>query len=78
MDFKLFKQALSHLNWRLDYFEFCEQILGKKQQRNILLRDNYSLKKWEHWQLLNKTLNSFNEDALERMISTYESTAAKQ
>ncbi len=74
MDFKLFKKAVSNLNCQLDYFEFCEQILGKKPKRELLIQNKYCLNNWEHWQLLNKTLDSFHEDTLERIISTYEST----
>ena len=73
MDFKLFKQAVANLNWKLNYFEFCQQILKINEQQEFLEKDQYCLKKWEQWQLLNKTLDSFNEDTLERIISVYES-----
>ncbi len=72
MNFKLFKQAVSTLHWKLDYYEFCEQILGKKQKRELLTQDKYCLKQWQQWQLLNNALDSFNEDTLERIISIYE------
>ena len=72
MNFKLFKKAVSTLNWKLDYFEFCEQILGEKQKRELLVQSKYCLKKWQQWQILNTTLDSFNENTLERIISVYE------
>ncbi len=75
MDFKLFKKAVSTLNWKLDYFEFCEQILQNKQKRELLVQTTHCLKKWQQWQILNNALDSFNEDTLERIISVYESTA---
>ena len=77
MDFKLFKQAVSKLNWKLDYFEFCEQILQKKQKRELLVQSKHCLRQWQQWQLLNNALDSFNEDTLERIISVYSSQYAE-
>ena len=73
MDFKHLQKAVASLNWNLNFYTFCREILQKEDiTPEQLENDAYCLEKWQQWQELNKALNLFDDDALERIIAVYE------
>ena len=73
MDFKQLQVAVANLSWNMNFYDFCQEILRKKNWTNEQLEnDNYCLEKWKQWQKLNSTLHFFDDETLERIVSLYE------
>ncbi len=68
---KEFKQAVSNLNWELNFLTFCSLILEVEKESELLQQDQYCLKKWQQWQQLSSSLSAFDGETIERILRVY-------
>ncbi|WP_319422167.1 hypothetical protein [Pleurocapsa sp. FMAR1] len=67
------QKAVANLNWHINFYEFCREILQKHNWTDRRLeKDAYCLEKWRDWQKLNKALHLFDDETLERIVTVYE------
>lgn len=71
IEFKTLQTAVSNLYWNLNFFQFCHEILKVDRPDEQLETDCYCLEKWELWQKFNTALNTFDDEILSRIITTY-------
>ncbi len=77
MNVKDLQKAVANLNWNINFYTFCREILQKDNLTNEQLEnDAFCLEKWQEWQKFNKALHLFDDDTLERIITVYETTKA--
>lgn len=71
MEFKAIQQAVANLNWNLNFYTFCREILQVDFSNESLERDAYCLEKWEKWQKFNSALHFFDDETIKRILDTY-------
>ena len=79
MNLEQLQKAVSNLNWNLDFYNFCREVLQKDHQTNEQLEnDAYCLEKWEYWQKLNGELHCFDNETFNRIVTVYEQRQTNQ
>lgn len=69
MELEKLQKTVKNLSWSLDYFEFCQKVLGENQlTEEQLIKNDYCRRQWKKWQIFTEVLFYFDNSTLEKIM----------